>query len=250
MENKRPLQSLSDDDLLQRLAELLRQSRRVESDLVAHIGEVDERRLYAREAASSMFVYCTQVLHLSDAEAYLRIAVARAARAHPMLLAMLEDGRLHLTGIGKLAPHLTPDNAEALLKRATHRSKRQIEELVAELAPQPDVPASIRRLPERKTAFRPATLLGPDPVGVPVIELRPDGVPTSARVQARSPLVQTPLAQASPLQPTPLQPTPEPRLCNQRLYNQRRCNPWPSTGTRCSSQPARSFVTSWSDSRS
>ena len=50
------LKSISDDELLQRLSGLLNQSRRVESELVAHIGEVDERRLYARQAASSMFV--------------------------------------------------------------------------------------------------------------------------------------------------------------------------------------------------
>ena len=142
MEQKRPLQSVSDDELLHRLADLLRQSRRIESELVAHIGEVDERRLYAREASPSMFAYCTEVLHLSEPEAYLRIAAARAAREHPMLLAMLGDGRLHLTGIAKLAPHLTQDNAEAVLKLATHRSKRQIEELIAELAPRPDAPRS------------------------------------------------------------------------------------------------------------
>ena len=208
MEHKRSLQSLSDDELLHRLAELLRQSRRVESDLVAHIGEVDDRRLYAREASSSMFVYCTEVLHLSDAEAYLRIAAARAARAHPMLLAMLGDGRLHLTGIAKLAPHLTPDNSEALLKRATHLSKRQIEELVAELAPRPAVPAVIRKLPERKTAFRPAMPFGRDQVAAPVFELRPDGVPAPARVQTMSPPAQTPFAQPSPIQPSPALPAP------------------------------------------
>ena len=53
------MRSLSDDVLLRRLFELLGQSRRVEVDVVAHIGEVDARRLYAREAAPSMFAYCT-----------------------------------------------------------------------------------------------------------------------------------------------------------------------------------------------
>jgi hypothetical protein len=51
-----------------------------------------------------MFVYCIDV-HLSEAEAYLRITAARAAREHPVLLHMLADGRLHLTGIAKLVPH-------------------------------------------------------------------------------------------------------------------------------------------------
>jgi hypothetical protein len=166
------LRALSDDELLRRLSALLETSRRIEWELVAHIGEVDERRLYAREACDSMFVYCTEVLHLSEHEAYLRIAAARAAREHPMLLAMLGDGRLHLSGIAKLAPHLTLANREVLLERATHQSKRQIEVLVADLAPRPEVPTSIRKLPARAgasvtlgvTASTDGRELGPDRV--------------------------------------------------------------------------------------
>jgi len=63
----------------------------------------------------SMFAYCTEVLHLSEAESYLRIAAARAARKHPILLVMLGDGRLHLSGIAILAPHLTEQNCERVL---------------------------------------------------------------------------------------------------------------------------------------
>src|SRR5262245_36060752 len=88
------LQAVPDDELLRRLGELVSQSRRVEAELVAHIGEVDERRLFARFAFPSMFAYCTQALHLSEAEAYRRIRVARAARRFPVLFEMLRDGRL------------------------------------------------------------------------------------------------------------------------------------------------------------
>ena len=52
---------------------------------------------------------------------------------------MLAGGRLHLTAIAKLAPHLTSENREVLLELAAHRSKREIEELLAELSPRPDV---------------------------------------------------------------------------------------------------------------
>ena len=141
------LKSISDDELLHRLSGLVHKSRRVESELVAHIAEVDERRLYAREACSSMFTYCTEVLHMSEAEAYLRIRVARASLRHPALLAMLEDGRIHLTGAAKLSPYLTEENRATVLPRAEHKSKAKIEELVAEVAPKPDVAARIRKLP-------------------------------------------------------------------------------------------------------
>ena len=178
MEPTRSLEQLTDGEILLRLADILRQSRRNEAQLVAHIAEADARRLYAREASPSMFAYCTERLHLSEAEAYLRIAAARASRQHPILLAMLADGRLHLTAIAKLAPHLTPDNRDAVLERATHCSKRQVEELAAELAPRPDAPALIRKLPE-PSPIAPSPTSGrpcPDRIAGSSFELRPDAV--------------------------------------------------------------------------
>ena len=67
-----------------------------------------------------------------------------------MLLTMLEDGRLHLSGIVELAKHLTEENRDELLARATHKTKDAIKELVAEIAPKPDVPPVIRKRPVRK----------------------------------------------------------------------------------------------------
>jgi hypothetical protein len=131
------------------LSESTRQSRVVEVDVVALIAEVDARKLYAGEACSSMFDYCRQVLRLGENEAYLRITVARASREHRVLLTMLRDGRLYLSGIAKLARHLTSVNREGLLKRASGMSHREIKELVRELEPQPDAPPTMRKLPDR-----------------------------------------------------------------------------------------------------
>ncbi len=154
MITKHALKSISDDELLRRVPELLKNSRPVEAELIAHLAEVDERRLYARYA-SSLYSYSTRVLHMSEYEALLRMRVARASRKHPVLLEMLADGRLHLSGIDKLAPILTEDNCEILLARAVHLSKREIEELVAEISPKPDVPPSIRKLPTRPANTKP-----------------------------------------------------------------------------------------------
>ena len=100
-----------------------------------------------------MFRYCTDVLHLSEAEAYRRISAARLSRRFPVLLTMLEDGRIHLCGIAVISKHLTEANCEEVLARATHKSKRELEELVAELAPKPDVPPTIRKRPQPKSQF-------------------------------------------------------------------------------------------------
>jgi len=153
------LHLIGDDELLARLTDILNRSRRTEAELVAHLAEVDERKLYARAACPSMFAYCVEVLHLSEAEAYLRIAAARASREHPLLLEMLADGRLHLSGIGKLAPHLTQCNAALLLTHAAHKTKRQIEELIAaHVLPRRDVPGIVRKLPGRDVAQQAATI--------------------------------------------------------------------------------------------
>lgn len=201
MTNANELKSVSDDELLRRLAELVRRSRRVEAVLVAHIAEVDARRLYVRDAPS-MFAYCTNVLHLSEHEAYARIAAARASRRYPTLLAMLEDGRLHLSGIGKLAPHLTDANVEDLLARAAHRTKSQIEELVAEIAPRPDVAAVVRKLPVRD-GTAPVSQLGLDRVAA-----RGPALPLLA-VAASTAVSETERAPQDP--PRPVLPPPAPR---------------------------------------
>jgi hypothetical protein len=49
-----------------------------------------------------------------------------------------------------LGHHLTSENHQTVLARARGRSRSEIAALIAELAPRPDVPASIRRLPAPK----------------------------------------------------------------------------------------------------
>jgi hypothetical protein len=187
---------LSDDALLARVEELVGRGRRVEAELVWHLAEMDARKLYLREACSSMHVYATSRLHLSDAEAYLRITVARVSRRFPLVLRMLADGRLHLSAIARLSPHLRDENCEALLGRAVHCSRREIELLVAEIAPKPDVASSMRRLPaSSRRAGRGQT------VAAEGGELRPDGVPVDASA-LRSPLECSEPAVATPSGPS------------------------------------------------
>jgi hypothetical protein len=154
------LTALSDTDLLDRLARLVTDERDLTVQVVAHIAEVDARRLYTEAACSSMFVYCTQRLGLSENAAQRRIVVARASRRWPLLLDVLAEGRLHLTALAMMAKHLTDDNVHELVDKATGLSKRQLLVVLADLAPKPDVRPSIRRKPRCKPA--PATSRPPD----------------------------------------------------------------------------------------
>jgi hypothetical protein len=67
-----------------------------------------------------------------------------------VILDLLADGSVNLTTIRLLSPHLTPDNHQAILAEATGMTRRQVDKLVARLAPQADVAPSIRKLPVPK----------------------------------------------------------------------------------------------------
>jgi 5-methylcytosine-specific restriction endonuclease McrA len=138
---------LSDRDLLDATQRIAGDERRTTAELLALLAELDTRKLYLGEGYSSLFTYCTQRLHLSESAAYSRITVARAARRFPILLARLAEGDVTLTSVTLLAAHLTADNHEELLDAARHASRRDVERLVASLQAQPDIPASVRRVP-------------------------------------------------------------------------------------------------------
>ncbi len=138
--------ALSDDELVKRVRDLAANERRASVALIRSLVEFDTRRLYLREGCSSLFTYCTQVLLLSEGSAYNRIETARAARRHPNVLEALERGDLTLTAVRLLAPHLTPANHIQVLAAAQHRSKLEIQELIASLAPRPAAATIIRRM--------------------------------------------------------------------------------------------------------
>src|SRR5437667_11952112 len=132
---KYSLSHLSDRALLRDLAALVAQDRATTARLLAHIAECDARRLYLPAAYPSMFAYCVHELRLSEDAAYKRIQAARVARQFPGIFEAVADGRLHLTAVGLLAPYLTPENAAELLAAAAHRTKSEIEELLARRFP-------------------------------------------------------------------------------------------------------------------
>lgn len=109
--------------------------------------EVEQRRLYLALGYSSMFVYCTRSLLLSEQAAYNRITAARAIRRFPAILPLLIDGALTLSSVGLLAPHLTEESAESLLEGARGKTTRDVERMIASIHAQPDIASSLRALP-------------------------------------------------------------------------------------------------------
>src|SRR6059036_3675075 len=147
---------LSDDDLVAQVKSLARHEREATASLIAHLAELDARRLYLGAGFSSLFTYCVEVLRLSEPAAYNRIEAARAARRFPVILQMLREGSLSLATVRLLASHLTADNHHELLAGAAGKSKREVEELLVQYFPRPEVPSSLRKLPVARALPPPA----------------------------------------------------------------------------------------------
>jgi hypothetical protein len=141
------LRLLSDDELIARVNALAGTTREVSALLIAHLAEMETRKLHLPEGCSSMFTYCTRILKFSEHEAYGRIKAARVAARFPIVLDRLADGSLNMTAVVLLSPHLTTDNHRELFAEARHRTRQEVEKLVATLRPLPDVPTIIRKLP-------------------------------------------------------------------------------------------------------
>jgi len=138
------LTHLGDANLLYQLAALVNRDRANTATLLAHIAEVDDRGLYRPAGYPSMFAYCVGELRFSEDAAYKRIRAARVGRKFPELFKALADGRLHLTALSLLAPHFTLENVNELIDAATHRTRSDLEELIAGRFGVPGSPISQR----------------------------------------------------------------------------------------------------------
>jgi len=208
--------SLPDKDLLARIDNLVGKERETTVELVAHLAALERRRsVYAALGYGSLYAYCTQALRLSEDAACNRIDAARICLRFPGVLDLLGSGAISLSTIRILKPHLTAENQEALLARATNRGKKEIEALIAEIAPRPDVPASVRKLPSPNAESSPAAsskaglfeeagIPGPDTS--PPADQRPTSGPSTAGpTAALLPMVSTaPVLTVSPRADRPI----------------------------------------------
>jgi hypothetical protein len=138
--------ALSDTELITEVKRLALVERHATAALVRSLVEFDARGLYRGEGCGSLYTFCTQVLGLSESAAYNRIEVADLARRFPVVLDALDDGSLTLTAAKFVGRCLTEANHIEVLQAARHKRKRELEELVACLAPRPDAPTEVRQV--------------------------------------------------------------------------------------------------------
>jgi hypothetical protein len=138
----------SNPQLLAGAKVLAGKERRTSAHLIAHLAEIHARELYLKEGFPRLSVYCIEALGLSEDASYRRADAAILARRFPIILDMLAEGSIHLTTIRIIGGYLTEENHKELLEAARGKSKQQLELLKATLFPSPDIPTSLRKVPD------------------------------------------------------------------------------------------------------
>ncbi|MBI5201263.1 MAG: HNH endonuclease [Elusimicrobia bacterium] len=205
---------ISDDELRQALRRLAVCERTLIGDLLRHLMEADARRLAGPWGYTSLYVYCTTELRFSEGATYKRINAARLAARVPLVLEYLDAGKVHLDALVSLAANLTLTNAREVLERATGMTSRDVQVLVAELAPKPDRPDFLRSMPAPvflpPAAVEPGTQAAPARLEIPTAgsgvpgdaappppAIVPNDTPVPAADSADAALVRTPRLIAS-----------------------------------------------------
>jgi hypothetical protein len=150
--NRFSLDHVSDSTVERDLIALAARGRNTTAFLLAHIAEAEERQLYLPAACPSMIAYCGHVLGLREQAAFKHLRAARTARKFPLIFEALDDGRLHLAAVLLLGPHLTPETADELLAAASHKSKSEIERMLAYRFPRTATPAGLDIFPAAGTS--------------------------------------------------------------------------------------------------
>ena len=145
---------LSDDALLARLRKTNFESNSLLAELIVLLIEVEERRIHLAKATPSLFEFCLKELRMSEGEAYRRINAVKLVKRFPQLLDHIAQGNIHLSALVQLRDYFTKENVDELVAAAKGRNKMHIAELVARLAPRPDVPAKLRKLPQHDKGSR------------------------------------------------------------------------------------------------
>lgn len=76
---------------------------------------------------SSLHVYCTRALGLSDAVAYSLGAIAKKSLAIPEIKSLIDSEKLHISNATQIIRSITPENKAELLETAQKLSKRDLE---------------------------------------------------------------------------------------------------------------------------
>ena len=158
------LNSISDQELFEKIRFLSQEERRITSEVLKLLREVSRRRLYAKRGHESLFTFLVKEMGYDEASAYRRVSAIRVIEAVPDVEQTLEQGRLSVATVvqaqtffqqeKKKSKPCSTERKREILKKLEGKSKREAELILARESPQSPRPDQTRVLNENETEIR------------------------------------------------------------------------------------------------
>lgn len=104
------LKHISDKQLLKDTKSLVAQERKISTQLLHHLKEIEKRKLFSEIGYPSLFKYLVQELGFSEAAAMRRIDGSRLLKDIPEIQEKLENGSLNLSHLSKATDKFKQEN--------------------------------------------------------------------------------------------------------------------------------------------
>ena len=119
------LNSLSDSNLLSQTKLLVQKERKITVEVLEHLCEIDQRKLYLKRGFSSLFEYTTKELGYSEGSTYRRINAMKLCREFPETAFKIQNGNLNLTTASQLQTFFEKQNKNQSKLRRDDSSPRR-----------------------------------------------------------------------------------------------------------------------------
>lgn len=111
------IQDYSDSKILSGINLLVIREREVLAEILLHLREIDNRKLYSDMKCGSLFEYCIRILKYSEGQASRRVTASRLLREMPEILEKIQDGSLNLMQLNQAKMFFRDENITDVLKK-------------------------------------------------------------------------------------------------------------------------------------
>lgn len=158
------LRTISKTDLLNSIEKLVAEERRITSQILWHLFEIERRRLFAELGFASLFEYTTVQLRYSAGSAQRRISAMRLLREMPEVAEKIESGKLNVNALSQAQSMFrqarmenkafTVEAKRELVEKLENKSQRECEKVLAEINPATTRPSRERVVTASRTEIR------------------------------------------------------------------------------------------------
>ncbi len=144
------LKNISDTELLSKTKGLVLKERELIGEIIAHLAEIETRKLYCDLKYRSLYDYCTAELGYTNDQAYRRISAMRLTKQLPQVKEKLEDGTISLSSANMFSVLIKDTKMETqeqveVLKLIEGKSKSETATLIENIRSEKQLPPPAKK---------------------------------------------------------------------------------------------------------